>query len=103
MQRLRDQKLYVKFSKYEFWLDCVTFLGHMVSADDIFRNLSKVKVVIKWQRLKLVKDVRSLLGLVNYYWWFIEDFSKLAWLLTKWADKGVSFQLSSDCKDNSRL
>jgi hypothetical protein len=42
LQRLRDHKLYAKFSKCEFWLDSVKFLGHTISKDGISVDPSKV-------------------------------------------------------------
>jgi hypothetical protein len=42
VQRLREHKLYAKFSKYEFWLDSVKFLGHNISHEGISVNPSKV-------------------------------------------------------------
>jgi hypothetical protein len=43
LQHLRDHKLYAKFSKCEFWLDSVKFLGHTISKDGISVNLAKYK------------------------------------------------------------
>ena len=45
LEKLREKKLYAKFSKYEFWLGKVKFLGHMVSKEGISMNLSKVEAV----------------------------------------------------------
>jgi hypothetical protein len=46
LQRLRDHHLYAKFSKCEFWLDTVKFLGHTISSDDISVDPSKVQEVL---------------------------------------------------------
>ena len=46
LQRLRDHKLYAKFSKCEFWLDSVKFLGHTISSEGIAVDPSKVQEVI---------------------------------------------------------
>ena len=48
LQRLRDHHLYAKFSKCEFWLDCVKFLGHTVSSKGISVDPSKVQEVMDW-------------------------------------------------------
>ena len=50
LQLLRDHQLYAKFSKFEFWLTEVRFLGHVVSAPGVSVNLEKVKAVIRWER-----------------------------------------------------
>ena len=45
---LREKKLYAKFSKCEFWLDAVSFLGHVVSKDGVIVDPSKIEVVKSW-------------------------------------------------------
>jgi hypothetical protein len=46
LQRLRDHQLYVKFSKCVFWLKEVPFLGHVISAEGISVDSSKVQEVL---------------------------------------------------------
>ena len=48
LQRLREEKLYAKFSKCEFWLTSVTFLGHVVSKEGIRVDLAKIEAVRGW-------------------------------------------------------
>ena len=48
LQTLREHQLYVKFSKCEFWLDQVAFLGHVVSKDGIQVDPKKIEAVIEW-------------------------------------------------------
>ena len=71
----RDHQLYAKFSKCEFWLTEVRFLGHVVSASGVSIDLEKVEAVISWERPKSVFKMHSFLGLAGYYRRFIEDFS----------------------------
>ena len=78
LQLLRDHQLYAKFSKCEFWLTEMRFLGHMVSALDVSVDPEKVEAVMSWERTKSVFKIRSFLGLDGYYRRFIEDFSRLA-------------------------
>lgn len=47
LQRLRDKKLFVKFSECEFWLDQVIFLGHTISKEGVLVDPSKVKAILK--------------------------------------------------------
>ncbi|GKC04122.1 putative reverse transcriptase domain-containing protein, partial [Tanacetum coccineum] len=63
LEILRQKKLYAKFSKCEFWLQQFTFLGHIVSANDIIMDLSKVEAITKWPRPTTVTEVRSFLEL----------------------------------------
>ena len=75
LQTLREHQLYAKFSKCEFWLIEVRFLGHMVLASRVSVDLEKVEVVMSWERLKSIFEICSFLGLTGYYRRFIEDFS----------------------------
>jgi hypothetical protein len=65
LQRLRDHKLYAKFSKCEFWLDSVKFLGNTISKDGISVDPSKVQEVMDWKPPKSVHQIRSFLGLAG--------------------------------------
>nr|GFB70543.1 retrotransposon protein, putative, Ty3-gypsy subclass [Tanacetum cinerariifolium] len=91
LQTLRQEKLYAKFSKCEFWLSSVAFLGHVVSAEGITMDPAKVKPITKWPRPTSVIEVRSFLGLAGYYRRFVEGFSRFALPLTKLMRKGEKF------------
>jgi hypothetical protein len=67
LQQLRDHQLYAKFSKCAFWLKEVSFLGHVISAEGIVVDPSKVHKVLDWKSPKLVTQIRSFLGLAGYY------------------------------------
>jgi hypothetical protein len=49
LTRLREHKLYAKFSKCEFWLDQVPFLGHILSAEGVVVDPGKVKDILEWK------------------------------------------------------
>ena len=65
LQALRDHQLYAKFSKCEFWLTEVKFLGQVVSASGVSVDLKKVEAFMSWERLKSVFKIHSFLGLAN--------------------------------------
>ncbi|KAH0773846.1 hypothetical protein KY290_010983 [Solanum tuberosum] len=67
LQVLLDQELYAKFSKCEFWLDSIAFLGHIVSNAGIAVDTQKIEVVKTWPRPMTLTEVRSFLGLAGYY------------------------------------
>jgi hypothetical protein len=74
LQKLRENQLYAKLSKWEFWLKEVSFLGHIISEGGIYVDPSKVKDVLSWKTQQNVLDIRSFLGLVGYYRRFIKGF-----------------------------
>ena len=82
LQTLRENQLYGKLSKCELWLAKVTFLGHVISREGIYVDPNKVEAVMKWERPTNVTDVRSFLGLADYYRRFVEGFSRLVMPLT---------------------
>ena len=98
IQALRDHQLYAKFSKCEFWLIEVGFLGHVVSASSVSVDLEKVKAVMSWERPKSVFKIRSFLGLEGYYKMFIEDFSRLAAPMMRLTWKEVKFEWNDLCE-----
>ena len=83
MEKLREHQLYAKFSKCEFWLDEVAFLGHVVSGNGVAVDPSKVAAVTEWETPTTVGEIRGFLGLAGYYSRFIENFSKIAKHMTE--------------------
>ncbi|CAA0830254.1 Uncharacterized mitochondrial protein AtMg00860, partial [Striga hermonthica] len=100
LETLRREKLYAKFSKCEFWLDRVAFLGHIVTARGIEVDPSKIEAVSKWDTPRSVANVRSFLWLAGYYRRFIEGFSKIAQPLTNLTKKAVRFDWSQKCEES---
>jgi len=68
---LREKQLYAKLSKCEFWMDEVQFLGHVISAQGIAVDPTKVEAVVKWESPKSATEIRSFVGLAGYYRRFI--------------------------------
>jgi hypothetical protein len=97
LQRLREKRLYAKFSKCEFWLDKVIFLGHVVSKDNISVDPKKVEAVPT-----SVHEIRSFLGLASYYRRFVEGFSKLSGPLTALTMKNAHFVWKDECEQSFR-
>ncbi|GKE64814.1 putative reverse transcriptase domain-containing protein [Tanacetum coccineum] len=89
LELLKKEKLYAKFSKCEFWLQEVQFLGHVINGDGIYVDLSKIEAVKNWEAPRTSSEVCSFLGLAGYYHRFIENFSKIAKLLTILTQKSL--------------
>jgi hypothetical protein len=67
LQKLRENRLYAKLSKCEFWMKQVAFLGHVISKGGISVDPNKVQDVLSWNVPTSVGDIRSFLGLAGYY------------------------------------
>ena len=98
LQLLRDHQLYA-FSKCEFCLIEVRFLGHVVSTSGVSVDLEKVKAVMSWERPKSVFEIRSFLGLAGYYRRFIEDFSRLEAPMMRLTRNEVKFDWDDRCEE----
>ncbi|KAG8480814.1 hypothetical protein CXB51_025559 [Gossypium anomalum] len=98
LQILRDKQLYAKFSKCEFWLREVSFLGHVVSASGIRVDPSKISAILDWKPPRNVTKVRSFLGLAGYYRQFVKGFSMIASPMTKLLQKDIKFEWSGKCQ-----
>ena len=99
LQCLRDHQLYAKFSKCEFCLNTVKFLGHTISSESISVDPSKVQEVMDWKPPTSVHQIRSFLGLVGYYRRFIPDFSRIAKPMTELLKKDVKFKWDAKCDE----
>ncbi|GKG27802.1 putative reverse transcriptase domain-containing protein, partial [Tanacetum coccineum] len=87
----KKEKLYAKFSKCEFWLREVQFLGHVIKGNRIHVDPSKIEAVKNWKAPRTLTKVYSFLGLAGYYRRFIENFSKIAKSLTILTQKSKTF------------
>ena len=95
---MRDKQLYAKFSKYEFWLEEVVFLGHVISAKGVYVDPNKIKAILSWKPPTSVHEVCSFLGLVGYYRRFVQNFSIIASPLIKLLRKNVKFVWNEECQ-----
>ncbi|GJV04528.1 putative nucleotidyltransferase, ribonuclease H [Tanacetum coccineum] len=91
LELLKKEKLYAKFSKCEFWLREVQFLGHVINGNGIHVDPSKIEAVKNWKAPRTPTEVHSFLGLAGYYRRFIEKFPKIAKSLTILTQKSKTF------------
>jgi hypothetical protein len=100
LQKLQNNQLYAKYSKFEFWIGEVPFLGHIISNGGISVDPAKVKEIVAWSIPTTVMEIQSLLGLVGYYQRFIEGFSKIVKPMTSLLEKGREFKWDEKCQDS---
>ena len=98
LQILRENRLFAKLSKCDFWLKEVSFLGYIVSAEGIRVDPVKIEAVMNWKLPRYVTEVRSFLGLAGYYRIFVQGFSTIASSLTRLLRKGVKFKWDDKCQ-----
>ncbi|GJZ49567.1 putative nucleotidyltransferase, ribonuclease H [Tanacetum coccineum] len=99
LELLRKEKLYAKFSKCEFWLQEVHFLGHVVNQNGIHVDPSKIEAVKNWKSPTTPSEIRSFLGLAGYYRRFIANFSKIAKHLTLLTQKNQKYVWGMEQKE----
>ncbi|GKF64805.1 putative reverse transcriptase domain-containing protein [Tanacetum coccineum] len=92
LEFLKKEELYAKFSKYEFWIPKVQFLGHVIDSKGIHVDPAKIESIKDWTSPKSPTEIHQFLGLAGYYRRFIEGFSKIVKPMTKLTQKKVKFE-----------
>nr|GFB04472.1 putative reverse transcriptase domain-containing protein [Tanacetum cinerariifolium] len=92
LELLKKEELYAKFSKCEFWIPKVQFLGHVIDSQGIHVDPAKIESVKNWASPKSPTEICQFLGLAGYYQRFIEGFLKIAKPMTKLTQKKVKFE-----------
>jgi hypothetical protein len=100
LETLREHQLYAKFSKCEFWLKQVGFLGHVLSAGGVFVDPKKIQSVVDWEASTTQTEVRSFLGLAGYYRKFVEGFSSIARPMTQLLKKDKKIEWTPKCEES---
>ncbi|GJZ19216.1 putative reverse transcriptase domain-containing protein [Tanacetum coccineum] len=92
LELLKKEELYAKFSKCEFWIPKVQFLGHVIDGQGIHMDPTKIESIKDWSSPKTPTEIRQFIGLACYYRRFIEGFLKVAKPMTKLTQKKVAFE-----------
>ncbi|GJT89520.1 hypothetical protein Tco_1078365 [Tanacetum coccineum] len=87
LELLKKEELYAKFSKCEFWIPKVQFLGHVIDSKGIHVDPAKIESIKDWASPKSPTEIHQFLGLAGYYRRFIEGFSKIVKPMTKMTQK----------------
>ncbi|GJX02645.1 putative reverse transcriptase domain-containing protein [Tanacetum coccineum] len=96
LELLKKEKLYAKFSKCDFWISIVQFLGHVIDSQGIHVDPAKIEAVKNWASPTTPTEVRQFVGLTGYYQRFIKDFSKIAKSLTELTQKNKKYIWGED-------
>ncbi|GJS42271.1 putative nucleotidyltransferase, ribonuclease H [Tanacetum coccineum] len=97
-QMLQENELYVKLEKCSFAQDKVEFLGHKIKDGGLMRDGAKIKAIQDWEPPTKVTELRSFLGLVNYYRRFIMGYSAIASPLTELLKKNKAWIWDEECQ-----
>ena len=97
LQVLMQHQLYAKFSKCVFFKNKIQYLGHVITKEGISVDPEKIKTIEKWLVPKDVTDVRSFMGITDYYRRFIEGFTRIANTITSLQKKGKKFEWNKKC------
>ncbi|GKA12132.1 putative reverse transcriptase domain-containing protein [Tanacetum coccineum] len=87
LELLKKEKLYAKFSKCNFWIRIVQFLGHLIDSQGLHVDPAMIETVMNWTSPTTPTEICQFLGLASYYQRFIKDFSKIAKSLTELTQK----------------
>ncbi|GJU00103.1 putative reverse transcriptase domain-containing protein [Tanacetum coccineum] len=96
LELLKKEKLYAKFSKCDFWISIVQFLGHLINSQGLHVDPAKIEAVNNWASPTRPTEIRRFLGLAGYYRRFIKDFSKIAKSLTELKQKNKKYIWGKD-------
>ncbi|GJT31568.1 reverse transcriptase domain-containing protein [Tanacetum coccineum] len=96
LELLKKEKLYAKFSKCDFWIRIVQFLGHLIDSQGLHVDPAKIEAVKNWTSPTTPTEIRQFLGLAGYYQRFIKDFSKIAKSLTELTQKNKKYIWGED-------
>ncbi|GKC38567.1 putative reverse transcriptase domain-containing protein [Tanacetum coccineum] len=99
----KKEQLYTKFSKCDFWLDSVQFLGHVIDSKGVHVDPSKIEAIKNWAAPTTPTEVRQFLGLAGYYKRFIEGFSLISKPLTKLTQKNKKFEWGKEEEESFEM
>lgn len=89
LQVLKEHQFFAKYSKGEFSLRSVEFLGHIIPIKGVEVYLTNTKAVKNWPRHLAPTDIRSFLGLDGYYIRFVDGYALIASPLTTLTKKSA--------------
>ena len=91
--------LYIKAEKYKFHSESVEYLRYILSSSGLTMSDDKVKIIQDWPEPKKVKDIEFFLGFINFYCWFIFNYSDIVIPLIFLIWKNISWKFDFFCWD----
>jgi hypothetical protein len=94
LRTLRQHKLYANIEKCSFGMKEIQYLGYIMNEQGVHVDSAKIQVIRNWSTPRTITELRSFLGLANFYRRFMLGFSNIAWALsnvTKGGDKAKFF------------
>ena len=99
LSRLHKHGLRANSSKCEFFHDKIEFCGHEISQDGLHKSQKKIGAVVNAPHPENVSQVRSFIGLINYYQHFLPNLSTLLQPLNKLLEKGSKWKWTPQCEE----
>nr|GEV02437.1 reverse transcriptase domain-containing protein [Tanacetum cinerariifolium] len=103
LELLKKEQLYEKFSKCDFWLYLVQFLGHVIDNKGVHVDLVKIEAIKNWAAPTTPTEVRQFLRLAGYYRRFIEGFYLISKPLTKLTQKDKKYEWGKEEEEPFQL
>ena len=98
LQRLREHRMFARLRKCEFNQQEIKYLGHIINAEGRRPDPSKVEVVQRWPQPKNVHEIRSFLGLTNFFRKYMRGYAKIATPLHNLTKKDVPYVWTENCE-----
>ena len=99
LQKLDEHNLRVNPDKCEFFKEEVEFCGHIVDKDGLHKTEEKIRAIVDCPEITNVQELRSFLGLVQYYARFMPNLSAVVYPLNQLLKKNAKWQWSDECEN----
>ncbi|KAF7642764.1 hypothetical protein LDENG_00251050 [Lucifuga dentata] len=99
LSRLEEFGLRVQHGKCEFFKSSLEYLGHIIDSAGLHKSPEKLRAIVEAPAPTNVSQLRSFLGLINYYGRFVPSLATVLNPLNALLHKGVQWRWSSECEN----